>query len=72
MENTGIIYYWIADDGSKINIDEAKKVVLVAALKEMIKLSSLEESANDRYELSRLEPQFSEGMLDYQPEDKES
>ena len=47
-----------------------KKAELISALKEMIKLSSLDQSSKDRYELANVTRQFHDAMLDYQEADE--
>jgi hypothetical protein len=43
------VYYWnVEGENKKINVDDMKKAELISALKEMIKLSSLDQSSKDR------------------------
>jgi len=63
--NTKQIAEEIIRDYMKVKSD------LKSALKEMIKLSSLDQSSKSRYELGSIERQFSEVMLDFHaPEDE--
>ncbi|NQY30980.1 MAG: hypothetical protein HRT69_16125 [Flavobacteriaceae bacterium] len=69
MEST--VYYWNGEENKKTNLDDMVKSDLKSALKEMIKLSSLDQSSKSRYELGSIERQFSEVMLDFHaPEDE--
>ncbi len=60
------VYYWNVEENKKVNLDDMRKVELLSALKEMIKLSSLDQSTKSRYELANVPRQFNEFMLDYQ------
>ena len=65
------VYYWnVEGENKKINVDDMKKAELISALKEMIKLSSLDQSSKDRYELANVTRQFHDAMLDYQEADE--
>jgi len=60
------VCYWNVEENKKVNLDDMRKVELLSALKEMIKLSSLDQSTKSRYELANVPRQFNEFMLDYQ------
>ena len=60
------VYYWNTEDNRMVNLDDMNKKELKEALKEMIKLSSLDQSSKNRYELNSVPRQFDEAMLDYE------
>jgi len=66
------IYYWHTEENKKINVDDMSKGALITALKEMIKMDSLDESAKNRYELGVVVRQFHEDMLDYHAEEEDT